>query len=142
MFLWCKVIKHKEKTLNILYAFSDSNRESDRHHESFERRLKLSAMFLSIFWKVVSPSWFYCRNSQSNFEMTLEIFLLSIISISCIWVESSAQRFLSAVSIENSKLYPSVTAMSTLHSRKLECKFNWKQKFQLDINLSFVLVYF
>ena len=31
-------------------------------------------MFLSIFGKAVSPSCFYCSNSQGNFEMTLELF--------------------------------------------------------------------
>ena len=39
----------------------------------FERKLKL-LMFLSIFRKRISPGLFYCSNSQSNFEMTLDLF--------------------------------------------------------------------
>ena len=38
---------------------------------------------------------------------------LSIISISCIWDESSVRRFLLAAFIENSKLYRSVSTTST-----------------------------
>ena len=39
-----------------------------------ERRLKRMTMFLSIFGKPISPSCFYCSNSQGNFEMTSELF--------------------------------------------------------------------
>ena len=39
----------------------------------FERRLKRLALFLSIFGKGISPCWFYCSNSQGNFEMTFAV---------------------------------------------------------------------
>ena len=48
-------------------------RRQDLPNNWFERRLKLLAMFLSIFRKVVSPSWFYCSNTQGHFELTLGI---------------------------------------------------------------------
>ena len=46
----------------------------DLTNNLFERRLKRSAMFLSIFRKGNSPSCFYFSNSLGNFEMTLETF--------------------------------------------------------------------
>ena len=46
----------------------------DLRNKSFERRLKLTAVVLSIFGKRISPGWFCCSNSQGNFEVTLERF--------------------------------------------------------------------
>ena len=54
----------------------------------FGRKLKLLIMFPSIFGKLISQVWFYCSNFQGNIDMTLELFHLSVIPISCIWVES------------------------------------------------------
>ena len=42
-------------------------------NKRFERKLNL-LMFLSIFGKRISPGFFYCSNSQSNFEMALDLF--------------------------------------------------------------------
>ena len=89
----------------------------------FERRLKRIAMFLFIFGKLSTPGWFYCSNSQGNFEMTFRTFRLSIISITCIWFESSVRRFLSAGFIENSKSHRSGATTRTSHSRKFERSF-------------------
>ena len=65
---------NKNQFFNFFGLLHDMLRRQDLLNNWLERRLKLSAMFLSIFRKVVSPSWFYCSNSQGNFEMTLEIF--------------------------------------------------------------------
>ena len=80
------------------------------------------AMFLSIFGQRMPPGWFYCSNFQGNFKTTLELFGYGL-SISCIWNESSARRFLSAAFIENSKSYRSGIKNSTSYSRKLEESF-------------------
>ena len=49
-------------------------------------------MFLSLFRKVVSPSYFIVRIPK----LTLKWLWLSIIPVSCIWGEFSVRRFLSA----------------------------------------------
>ena len=99
--------RNKNKFFHYFSLLHDLLRHQNLPYKWFVRRSKDMAMFLSIFGKPVWTSCFYCLNSQSNFEMTLELFRLSIISVSCIWVESSVRCFLSAPLIENSKLYQS-----------------------------------
>ena len=86
--------------------------------------------FSLFFIKRISP-WF----NQVAFtvwipEVTLKwlwTFRLSIISISCIWAESSGRRFLSAALIKNSKLYQSVTTTSTSLQPALHIKKAWEE---------------
>ena len=65
---------NKNHFFHFFGLLPDMLRRQDLPDICFERRLKLSAMYLSIFRKVVSTSWFYCSNFKGNFEMTLEIF--------------------------------------------------------------------
>ena len=62
--------------------------------QRFERRLKRLALFLFIFGKDASLGWFFCSNSQGNFESGS--LRLSIIQIFCMWAESSVRCILSA----------------------------------------------
>ena len=64
---------NKNQFFHLFGLLHDMLRRQDLPNNWFERRLKLLAMSLSIFRKVVSPSWFYCSNTQGHFELTLGI---------------------------------------------------------------------
>ena len=92
---------NKNQFFHCFGLLHDLLRRQDLPNKSFDRRLKRSTMFLSISVKDISPGWFYCPDSQGNFEMTLFVCLFS------------------AAFIANSKSDRSGTA----HSRKLERSF-------------------
>ena len=100
--IWCTQIFSSQLlrrcNKNQLFLFfgllDDMLHRQDFPNNWFERRLKLSAMFPFIFRKVVSPSWFYCSNSEVTLKWLWKFFAISNL-ISCIWVESSVRRFFS-----------------------------------------------
>ena len=58
---------NKNQFFHCFVVLQDLLRRKDLSKNWFGRRLKGSAMFLSISRKGVLPGWFSCSNSQSNF---------------------------------------------------------------------------
>ena len=75
------------------------------------------------FWNTYFTKLFLLFEFPRQLWNDFGTFRLSIILISCIWVESSARCFLSPPLIENSKPYQSEITTSISHSRKLERSF-------------------
>ena len=74
---------NKNQFFHYFGLLHDLLRRQDLPNKSFDRRLKRSTMFLSIFVKDISPGWFYCPDSQGNFEMTLFVCLFFFSSFYC-----------------------------------------------------------
>ena len=65
--------RNKNQFLYYFGLFYNLLHRQDLSKRWFERKLKRLATLLSIFRKDISPGWFYCVNSQGNFEVALEL---------------------------------------------------------------------
>ena len=72
----CQLLRGRNKNQFFYFCglLHDLFHRQDLLNKWFGKKLKRLVMFLSIFGKGILPGWFYCSISQSNLDVTLELF--------------------------------------------------------------------